>query len=85
VKVHTKSCLIPEPLLTLRPEDKGQAGACPDHARAIPCKVLVASARDVHRMILATWRVVTLKDQVEMGVGAEQRMLLKTITAADAG
>ena len=39
VNVHAKSCLIPEPLRALRPEDKGQAGACPDRARAIPCTV----------------------------------------------
>jgi hypothetical protein len=26
--VHAKPCLIPEPLQTLRSEDKGQAGAC---------------------------------------------------------
>jgi len=31
--------LILEPLRTLRPDDKGQAGACPDRTRAIPCKV----------------------------------------------
>jgi len=35
--VHAKSCLIPEPLRALRPETKGQAGACPDRTRAIPC------------------------------------------------
>src|SRR5258707_3568698 len=40
VNVHAKSCLIPEPLRTLRSEDKGQAGACPDRGtRAIPCTV----------------------------------------------
>ena len=37
VNVHAKSRLTPEPLRTLRPETKGQAGACPDRARAIPC------------------------------------------------
>jgi len=31
-----------EPLRTLRSEDKGQAGACPDRARAIPCTVRAA-------------------------------------------
>ncbi len=39
VNVHAKSRLIPEPLRTLRSEDKGQAGACPDRTRAIPCTV----------------------------------------------
>ena len=39
VNVHAKSRLIPEPLRALRSEDKGQAGACPDRARAIPCNV----------------------------------------------
>jgi hypothetical protein len=39
VKVHAKSRLTPEPLRTLRSEDKGQAGACPDRTRAILCKV----------------------------------------------
>jgi hypothetical protein len=32
VNVHAKSRLIPEPLQALRPETKGQAGACPDRA-----------------------------------------------------
>jgi hypothetical protein len=36
--VHAKSRLILEPLRALRPEIKGQAGACPDRTRAIPCK-----------------------------------------------
>jgi hypothetical protein len=36
---HTKSRLIPEPLRTLRSEDKGQAGACSDRTRSIPCTV----------------------------------------------
>jgi hypothetical protein len=36
VNVHAKSRLIPEPLRTLRTEDKGQTGACPDRTRAIP-------------------------------------------------
>ena len=39
VNVHAKSRLIPEPLRALRSEDKGQAGACPDRTRAIPCTV----------------------------------------------
>src|SRR5437660_884149 len=39
VNVHAKSRLTPEPLRTLRSEDKGQAGACPDRTRAIPCMV----------------------------------------------
>ncbi len=41
VNVHAKSRLILEPLRTLRSETKGQAGACPDRTRAIPCKVRV--------------------------------------------
>ena len=39
VNVHAKSRLTLEPLRTLRPETKGQAGACPDRTRAIPCTV----------------------------------------------
>src|ERR1700691_5327150 len=39
VNVHAKSRLTPEPLRTLRSETKGQAAACPDRTRAIPCTV----------------------------------------------
>jgi hypothetical protein len=39
INVHVKSRLTLEPLCTLRPETKGQAGACPDRTRAIPCTV----------------------------------------------
>ena len=39
MNVHAKSRLTPEPLRTLRPETKGQARACPDRTRTIPCKV----------------------------------------------
>ncbi len=31
--------LTAEPLRLLRPEDKGEAKACPDRTRAIPCTV----------------------------------------------
>ena len=41
MNVHAKSRLLLEPLRTLRPETKGQAGACPDRTRVIPCKVRV--------------------------------------------
>jgi hypothetical protein len=41
VNVHAKSRLTPEPLRTLRPEAKGQARACPNRTRAIPCPVRV--------------------------------------------
>jgi hypothetical protein len=37
VNVHAKSRLTLEPLRTLRSETKGQAGACPNRARAISC------------------------------------------------
>ena len=43
VNVHAKSRLTLEPLRTLRSENKGQAGACPDRTRAIPCTVRVGS------------------------------------------
>ena len=43
VNVHAKSRLPLEPLRTLRSETKGQAAACPDRMRAIPCKVTRAS------------------------------------------
>ena len=39
VKVHAKSHLTLESLRTLRSADKGQAEACPDRTRAIPCTV----------------------------------------------
>ncbi len=45
VNVHTKSCLILEPLRTLRSGTKGQARACPDRTRAIPCKVRAGTGR----------------------------------------
>ena len=45
VNVHAKSRLTPEPLRALRSETKGQAGACPDQTRAIPCTVRVALLR----------------------------------------
>jgi hypothetical protein len=45
VNVHAKSRLILEPLRTLRSEDKGQAGACPDRTRAIPCTVQAFTGR----------------------------------------
>jgi hypothetical protein len=40
--------LTPEPLRTLRSETKGQAGACPDRTRAIPCKVQVSHGDEDH-------------------------------------
>jgi hypothetical protein len=43
MNAHAKSRLTPEPLRTLRSEDKGQAGACPDRTRAIPCTVRVVT------------------------------------------
>ena len=45
VDVHAKSRLMLEPLRTLRSEDKGQAGACPDRTRAIPCTVRAVTGR----------------------------------------
>ena len=51
VNVHAKSRLIPEPLRALRSEDKGQAGACPDRTRAIPCKVRVGLLPDGLRRV----------------------------------
>jgi hypothetical protein len=36
---------IPEPLLPLRPETKGQAEACPDRMRATPCTVRAAGSQ----------------------------------------
>ena len=45
MNVHAKSRLTLEPLRTLRTEDKGQAGACPDRTRAIPCTVQAVMGR----------------------------------------
>ena len=38
-------------LRTLRSEDEGQAGACPDRTRAIPCKVRVDLLSDGLRRV----------------------------------
>jgi hypothetical protein len=43
VNVDAKSCLIVESTADTRSATKGQAGACPDRARAIPCTVRVAT------------------------------------------
>src|SRR5271157_1855361 len=43
VNVHAKSPLDPGDLRTLRSEDNGQAAACPDRTRAIPCKQRVVT------------------------------------------
>jgi hypothetical protein len=43
INAHTKSRLTLEPLRTLRSEAKGQAEACPDRTRAIPCRVQVGT------------------------------------------
>ena len=51
VNVHAKSRLTLEPLRTLRSETKGQAGACPDRTRAIPCKVRVGLLPDGLRRV----------------------------------
>ena len=39
--------LTAEPLRPLRPEDKGEATACPDRTRAIPCTVQAVTDRGV--------------------------------------
>jgi hypothetical protein len=58
VNVHAKSCLTLEPLRTLQSETKGQAEACPDRTRAIPCKVRAVTeytrARDMRDHL--AWR-----------------------------
>ena len=46
VNVYAKSRLTLEPLRTLRSEDKGQAGACPDRTRAIPCTARAVIGQD---------------------------------------
>ena len=51
MNVHAKSRLTLEPLRTLRPEDKGQARACPDRTWAIPCKVRVGLLTDGLRRV----------------------------------
>ena len=45
--LHAKSRLTLEPLRALRSEDKGQAGACPDRTRAIPCKVEAVTGQEM--------------------------------------
>jgi hypothetical protein len=68
--VHAKSRLTLEPLRTLRSETKGQAGACPDRTRAIPCKVRAVAAaevfmiRNMHGMVSATGET---SDRVQIG------------------
>jgi hypothetical protein len=51
VNVHAKSRLTPEPLRALRSDTKGQAGACPDRTRDIPCKVRVGLLPDSLRRV----------------------------------
>ena len=51
MNVHAKSRLILEPLRTLRSEGKGQAEACPDRTRAIPCTVRVGLLPDSLRRV----------------------------------
>ena len=51
VNVHAKSRLTPEPLRALRSVTKGQAGACPDRTRAIPCTVRVGLPLDGLRRV----------------------------------
>jgi hypothetical protein len=43
VNVHAKSRLIPETSTGTPVRDRGQAGACPDRTRAIPCTVRVVN------------------------------------------
>ena len=67
--VHAKSRLTLEPLRTLRSETKGQAGACPDRTRAIPCRVRAVTAevsmiRNMHGMASATGEI---GDRVQAG------------------
>ena len=67
VNVHAKSRLTLEPLRALRPEDKGQAGACPDRTRAIPCTVQavtteVSMIRNMRGMVPAA---VEMADRVQ--------------------
>ena len=67
--VHAKSRLTLEPLRTLRSEDRGQAGACPERTRAIPCKVRVVTTevsmiRNMRGMVLAA---VEMSDRVRAG------------------
>jgi hypothetical protein len=69
VNVHAKSRLTPEPLRALRSEDKGQAGACPDRTRAIPCTVRAVAAevfmiRNMRGTISAA---VGISDRVQAG------------------
>jgi hypothetical protein len=72
VNVHLKSCLTPEPLRTLRPEAKGQAGACPDRTRAIPCKVQPCN-----------WRAISQGDRRSVTVTPDQSScLLSEVNAA---
>ena len=54
MNVHAKSRLTPEPLRTLRSETKGQAGACPDRTRAIPCTVRAITGRALGATLGAT-------------------------------
>jgi hypothetical protein len=69
VNVHAKSRLTLEPLRTLRSEDKGQAEACPDRTRAIPCKVRAVTAevsmiRNMRGMVSAAGEI---SDRVQAG------------------
>jgi hypothetical protein len=75
VNAHAKSRPTLEPLRTLRPEAKGQAGACPDRTRAIPCTVRVVTApgrrwTSRHAHTLATARHTRYRAQTTATVTA---------------
>jgi hypothetical protein len=74
VNVHAKSCLTPEPLGALRSEDKGQAGACPDRTRAIPCTVRASLLPDSLRRV----------DSNRDSNSSDQRQAAATATAHNA-
>ena len=85
VNAHAKSCLTLEPLRTLRSEDKGQAGACPDRTRAIPCKVQVVTEEVsmIRNMRGAVSAAREISDRVQAGrMHKFERYGLQRITLA---
>ena len=62
-RTYTRSHAGPRrPLRTLRPETKGQGGACPDRTRAIPCTVRAATGQSMRKGTISNQTSRALND-----------------------
>ena len=75
--VHAKSRLTLA-LRTLRTETKGQAGACPDRTRAIPCKVRVDLLQEGLRRVDSSGNINS-SDQRQAAATGDRRHNTRTI------